>query len=479
LRRVRVPAARPLRYIAAATAISAALLLTYGRGLAGYDAAWAMVWGRELAHGHWPHLAAASTAPTPHPLANLIGAALSPLGDDALPAFQLVVLVAAGALGVACFALGKRLFTPAVGVLFAAIVLTRGQLVVGMLLASTDVVFLALVIAAAALEAAQPRRGTLVQVLLALAGLLRPEAWVLAAAYAVWLRPRGAQITRVAACAVVAPVVWIAFDLVATGDLLFSLHGTRTLAETLDRPRGVKYAFASSPTYLSAIIPPPLIYVALAGWILSAWLMFERSVLPIALALAGLICYLTLGVAGLPILSRYLLLPAVMLALFAGVSLAGWRCVPSTRARRAWATGAAASLVLVAITVAGDRTELDRVTTYAHETRATQDSLHSLTGSLGSPPCRPVRVVHFRMRPLVAYWLEVEPGSIHELEDRSRGVLLTPRASRAAASYFFDAPPITTEQLHLLHGRRSFARNALWAAEARCGQRFDRRNPFE
>ena len=45
---------------------------------------------------------------------------------------------------------------------------------------------MALVIWAAVLEAQRPRRGTPVFLLLAAAGLLRPEGWLLAALYWVW-----------------------------------------------------------------------------------------------------------------------------------------------------------------------------------------------------------------------------------------------------------------------------------------------------
>ena len=42
---------------------------------------------------------------------------------------------------------------------------------------------------AAALETERPRRGGPVWVLLTLAGLLRPEAWILLGAYWLWCRP--------------------------------------------------------------------------------------------------------------------------------------------------------------------------------------------------------------------------------------------------------------------------------------------------
>ena len=51
------------------------------------------------------------------------------------------------------------------------------------LTANIDVPFLALVLAAAAMEARRPRRGWPVLAALAVAGLLRPEAWLLGLAY--------------------------------------------------------------------------------------------------------------------------------------------------------------------------------------------------------------------------------------------------------------------------------------------------------
>src|SRR5438270_13446316 len=44
-----------------------------------YDQDYALIWGRELAHGTIPHLRGTG-ASTPHPLTILIGAVLSPLG---------------------------------------------------------------------------------------------------------------------------------------------------------------------------------------------------------------------------------------------------------------------------------------------------------------------------------------------------------------------------------------------------------------
>jgi hypothetical protein len=63
-------------------ALAVALRLLHGPGHIGYDAIWALLWGRQLARGEIPDFEA-PIAPTPHPLANLVSAPLSLLGYDA------------------------------------------------------------------------------------------------------------------------------------------------------------------------------------------------------------------------------------------------------------------------------------------------------------------------------------------------------------------------------------------------------------
>ena len=67
-----------------------------------------------------------------------------------------------------------------------------------------DISYLALIIWAVALEAERPRRGTPVFLLLAAAGLLRPDAWVMAGAYWLWCSWRADNRTRLRYLALVA-----------------------------------------------------------------------------------------------------------------------------------------------------------------------------------------------------------------------------------------------------------------------------------
>ena len=82
-----------------------------------------------------------------------------------------------------------------------------------------------------------PRRGGAVWWLLGLAGLLRPEAWLLAGALRALARARRLVSRAAGAAARVRrrPAMWAALDFVVTGDPLFSIQHTDALAAELQR----------------------------------------------------------------------------------------------------------------------------------------------------------------------------------------------------------------------------------------------------
>ena len=160
-------------------------------------------------------------APTPHPLSNLLGALVAPLGRPAgAEAFRLVIAVSLGAMAVAAYDVGRQLFNAPAGLLAALVLVTRPALVAGALRGSIDIPALALTLFA--LSALLRRRYTLTLILLAVAGLLRPEAWLLSVAVAAWWlwSERPAHRARIVALALAAPVLWCATDLLITGDPL-------------------------------------------------------------------------------------------------------------------------------------------------------------------------------------------------------------------------------------------------------------------
>ena len=89
------------------------------------------------------------------------------------------------------YTLGKTAFTPLVGFVAAALLVSRFDFPFLAARGYIDIPYLAVVIWAAVIELRAPRRHPVVVLgLLAAAGLMRPEAWLLAGVYWLWLVPR-------------------------------------------------------------------------------------------------------------------------------------------------------------------------------------------------------------------------------------------------------------------------------------------------
>lgn len=158
-------------------ALAAAVLVwALTRTYPNYDSYYHLVWGRELLSGSLPSFQAYA-APTQHPLyiavAALLGLVFGESGDRAL---VLVCFLAHAALVLGTYRLGAAVFGRWSGALAALFVAASASFLLYAARGYVDPPFLALVVWAGVL-AAEDRRGA--PVLLVLAGLLRPEAWVL------------------------------------------------------------------------------------------------------------------------------------------------------------------------------------------------------------------------------------------------------------------------------------------------------------
>ena len=443
--------------VALVVALLAALcwLLT-GRGLVNYDTLYLLVWGRDLAGGEMPDYDV-SLAPTPHPLATLGAALLAPLstasaegihGEAALAVTTVLAFVALGLLGVVVYALGAAWFNPAAGLLAAAIVLTRRPFLDFGARAYVDVPYLVLVLVALLVETRRPRAGAPVLALLALAGLLRPEAWLFSAAYVGWLILGGerdpGRLARLTALAAAAPVLWALSDLAVTGDALHSLTGTRDNAATLGRITGLDDVPLTVPRRLGEILREPVLVGAAGGGLLALWLLRDRARPGVAAGILALAAFCVLAAAGLPILGRYLLLPAAILAIFCGAGAFGWRELPRDHPRRrAWAWFGAATLVLL---IAFAVPQADRIGAL-RDALARQGVIQEDLGDLVRRPpgairaeCAPVTVPNHRPIPLLALWLDSAPRDIVAAQIRvpARGTFVVPATGSVADDYVLD-----------------------------------------
>ena len=330
--------------------------------------------------------------------------------------------------------------------------LTRHLLIRETQQAVVDIPFLALVVAALLVETGRPRARTLVPVLLCAAGLLRPEGWLLGLRVGRLRRPRPVRARR--SCAgsrsrLAAPLLWALSDLVITGDPLYSLHGTQDLAEQLERPRAVGTALSAVPSYLRDALGDPLVWLGLAGAAGGLFSLYERTLLPAALAGLGILGFLALGVADLPLLIRYLLVPAVMLAPFCGLLLFGWTVVPRTDpAWRAWVAAGIVCFAVLAVFAPRQARALNGAREHAVLTAVVQDDLRRITEGRAfrsaAARCPALFVPDARPRALLAYWLERSPREI-EIAGRwdgrrAEGLALVYARPEAAQAFTLTSP---------------------------------------
>jgi hypothetical protein len=466
---------RALPAAASIVGVAAVLRAVFGPWYLNYDARYAILWSRDAWTGHLPEYEA-GFAPTPKPLQSLVGSIGLPFGDVADDVMTWIVLLSLGALGLLVFRLGARLFdNPWVGVVAALVVVTRPVILRDTLLAYQDIPFAALIVGAVLLEAGRPRRGVPVLALLAVAGLLRPEAWVLAGLYWLYLWPVSDARRRVllALLVAVAPVLWALTDLIVTGDPLHSLHGTADLAEENERRRSLSQVPRWGAQYLGYTLREPLIAGVPAG-LLFAWLYRRdrRSALPLAVAAVMLAVFAIGPIFGLPLIGRYVRTPAVLLALFYGLAVFGWMLLPrGSRERRVWTVvGVLAALASVAFIpkqldmVRGldRRFELDG-RLYA-DLRAAGSAgpvrrAFAACGALSTADHRPV--------PYIRWWLDGDPGTVGTIAKGASPLaelLLVPRDVANVRRFYREnfprrtsAPPAGWRTLYVNGSWRVFA----------------------
>jgi hypothetical protein len=311
-----------------------------------YDSYYSLLWGREVLDLQAPTFEG-FRVPTEHPLAIVVGALLSLLGDGGDRVFIAMILASYLALVAGVYRLGRIAFTPLVGAIAAALLLSRFDYAFLAVRGYIDIPYMALVVWAAAIEARSPRRGVPVLVLLAAAGLLRPEAWFLAAMYWCWVAWRASWRQRAlyAVLAAIGPVVWAATDYAVTGDALFSLHYTSSSAEELGRQLPLSQLPSAIPEFFANLVKLPVLVAAVLGFAAALVAVPRRVVAPLALLAAGIATFVLIGIAGASAIERYLAVAALALLVFAAFAFGGFTVLEPGALRRAWAGLAAAAVI--------------------------------------------------------------------------------------------------------------------------------------
>jgi len=438
----------PALALAALTLATAVLFVVYPT-FPNYDSYYSMLWGSEVLDGELPSFDA-YRAPTQHPLAIAFGAVLSLLGDAGDRVMVAATLVSFIVLAAGLYRLARASFGTLAGLVAAGLLCTRFDFPFLAARGYIDIPYLAFVVWAAALEASRPRRGVPVLVLLAGAGLLRPEAWLLSGLYWFWLWGGrdafgwGARI-RTALLVGVGPAVWIATDWIVTGDPLFSHTHTSGLAEELGRQRGLSEVPKATWYFLIGLDKAPVFYAGLAGLGLAAVLVPKRLGVSLALLVAGLATFGLVGVAGLSVIDRYLLVPSLMVMVFAAVTLAGWTMLRDGLPRRAWAVAAG---LVVAYGAVYTVTHV-HLSTFDTELSLRGESHASLEALLRDPrvragrDCGPVSVPNHKLIPDVRWILD---AGVDDVVARSDGEQAG-RIRRGVAIYVTDRAALLRQAL--------------------------------
>jgi hypothetical protein len=451
--------------------IAVLLRVVYDPWYLNYDARYALLWARDAWHGGLPDFKA-GFAPTPHPLSTLVSSIGLPLGHSADAVVVWIVLLSFGALVWLTYRLGSELFdSRLVGAAAAVVVLTRPVLDRDVLLAYQDVPFAALIVGAVLLEAQRRRRGVPVLVVLALAGLMRPEAWVLAGLYVVWMWPAVSRRERVrlVALAAVSPVSWALVDLIVTGDPLHSLHGTSALAEEVDRRRTVGEVPHWTITYFAFTLREPITLGIPVGLAFALRHFRRRALLPLAVAAVMTLVFAVGPVFGLPLVARYIRTPAVLLCLFYGLALFGWLALPRGRERIGWALAALACAGLFAYFAPKNATMLDglrlRSTREGRFYEGLRRAGESSKVRAAFASCAPLSASDHRPIPYIRWWLDGDPGSVNTVEKGASPLgklLLVPRPTVLTHRFYQEnfptfAPPPSYRRLYQNRNWRVYA----------------------
>jgi hypothetical protein len=466
--------------------VSAALLLVFPVGFPNYDTIYALVWGRELAHGVSPDVGSA-LPPTPHPLTELIGLVTTPLGDGAITVTMVIAYASLGLIGFFVYRLGSLWFDRWIGAVAAAIVLTRAPFLSNGLRAYIDLPYVALCLGALALEAKRPRSGWPVLALLALAGLLRPEAWLFAGAYwlylaldirdgrLAWRRERPTrELVWLAVLAAAGPLGWIAFDAITAGDPLYSWTGTKDTVEALERQTGPVDLVLYGPRRLGEVLQWPGMVGALGGVALGLAFLRRRSALGAAAAGLALLAFALLACGGLAILPRYTMLAAALLAIFVALALLGWRLLePGHPWRRRWQL-LAGLVALMFLAWLPNQWDLDaRVDTdLTNQARIEGDLTDLVDDGAFEPLCGKVAVPNHRAVPRLAFGLDVRPTRIVSASEEAvpaRGYFVAPASEFVIHNFILDPKdPTHFEDLAAPAGYRRVAANESWVVYRRC-----------
>jgi hypothetical protein len=258
-------------------------------------------------------------------------------------------------------------------------------------------------------------------------------------------------------------------DALITGDALHSLHGTADLAETNDRHNSVGDVPYWSLQYFAFTVRMPVLLGAPVG----LWFAWRRGLrnahLPLVVAALLIAAFAVGPVFGLPLIARYMRLPAELLIVFYALACMGWTLLAPSKERFHWGVVGALCLALSVLYGPSVATRLDGLTGRRDRDSAFYGTLRSLAQAprveAAFARCPDVSASDHHPVPYLRWWLGGRPGSVTTVEDGSPPgrLYVEPRRTKIPRMFFgvnfptVKAPP----------GYREIARSANWRVLAR------------
>jgi hypothetical protein len=451
----------------AATAVL--LRVITGVGFANYDTLYALAWGGQLSRGSTPAYSV-PIAPTPHPLIELLGLMLAPLGPNATVSVTVAIgLLALAACAWVIYRLGAHWFGWPAGALAGLIFITRGEVLSYGVRAYVDIPYLLLVLCALLLETRRRRAGAPVLALLALAGLLRPEAWAFSGLY--WLYLGDHRNPRLLAIAASAPLVWVLSDFAITGNPLWSLTNTQHTAETLHRYTGIANVPQYIPRRIGEILSAPVLFGAAVGGVLSLSWLRRSALLGAVVGVIAVVVFAAFASVGLPINTRYAFLAAAILCVFCGAGVFGWTRLERGDPRRHWwmAASVVVLLALIGYIPSQYRTAHRAMVKLARQQSIEGDLLALVHSHAINLRCGPVGVPNHAPIPLLSLYLKTSPRNIVSLQSGHihSGVYVDPASKNVEEDYVLD-PDDPHETVSVPPGFTEASTNRSWLIFQRC-----------
>jgi hypothetical protein len=405
-----------------------------------YDPTAWLIWGRDILHGDLSTTSGPSWKPLP--IVVTLPAAL--LGDAAQQDVWLVVartgLLAAVVL---CYRLAWRLEGPVAGVVAAAALLVSSGYATRTFRGDSEDILVALGLGA--IEAHLVGRRRLAFGLLVATALLRPEMWLFAGLYGLWLAGfgvpaagRAATVAVAAGTGVVVVAAWLVPEKIGSGQLLRA--ASRALEPVAGSPATASVPFVATFTNAAPVLPWPL-YAAGVVYVVAALRGGGgRSERALTLALAALATAVMVIVAvmaemGFTGNSRYLTIPIALTGVLGGAGLVQIASFARARLRSGQARVAIAAVGVVSVVffalatsrtagqVRGGMQESGR---YA----ALPAALASVGGAKAVLACRPVYTEWFDVQ-AVARALHVHSSTV-SIHPRVPGTVVARRGASIA-----------------------------------------------